>query len=53
MEMKEKKTEEDSLSKCTNTCCEEYFATPCSLDIRLYWAVEMLIFLATWAEITN
>jgi hypothetical protein len=27
--------------------------TPCPLDIRLYWAVKMLIFLATWAEITN
>ncbi len=27
--------------------------TPCSLDIRLYPAVQMLIFFATWAEITN
>jgi hypothetical protein len=27
--------------------------TACSLDIRLYWAVKMMIFLATWADITN
>ncbi len=26
---------------------------PCSLDIRLYWAVKMLIYWAAWAEITN
>jgi hypothetical protein len=27
--------------------------TACSLDIRLYWAVKMLILLATLADITN
>jgi hypothetical protein len=27
--------------------------TACSLYIRLYWAVKMLIFWATWADITN
>jgi hypothetical protein len=27
--------------------------TACLLDIHLYWAVKMLIFLATWADITN
>jgi hypothetical protein len=27
--------------------------TPCVLDIHLYLAVMILIFLATWAEITN
>ncbi len=27
--------------------------TACAFDIRLKWAVKMLIFLATWADITN
>jgi hypothetical protein len=27
--------------------------TPCLLDSHLYWAVEVLIFLATWAETAN